>query len=410
MRVLVLSSVYPTPTIPTRGLFVRERTRHLAKLCQMHVVAPIPWFPFNRLFRGFDRDAAPRFEVRDELSVHHPRYLSVPGTLKSLDGVLYFVSLLPFISRLRRDFPFELIDAHFAYPDGLAALLMARRFGVPVTVTLRGTEVPLSRRRLRRLQIRTVLRGANRVIAVSQSLANLALALGAPDERVRVIPNGIDGACFRPGSRHESRVALGLPADRRLLVSVGGLTERKGHHRILEVLPELLQDYPDLLFVVVGGPTVEGDTGSLLRSTIARLGLDAHARLAGSCSHEQVATWLQAADLFCLATENEGRPNAVIEALACGVPVVTTNVGGNSEIVRSGEDGLLVSFGDPRALVEALRVSLRTAWERDALSIRARERTWDQTAAQVMTEFRAVRGCRPSGDTAAVEHPVEGTP
>src|SRR5260370_1859464 len=177
----------------------------------MEVVPPVPWFPFTRLPRGAARPLIPRLETQDGLTVHHPRYLSVPGVLKSLDGLLYFGGMLPYLSRIMRRTPFDLIDAHFAYPDGLAGLLLARRLGVPFTVTLRGTEVPLSQLRLRRPQIKRVLRSADRVIGVSQSLADLAQRRAAPADRGRWIPNGIDGTLFRLCPKRPPPHALGLP-------------------------------------------------------------------------------------------------------------------------------------------------------------------------------------------------------
>jgi teichuronic acid biosynthesis glycosyltransferase TuaC len=387
MRVLVLSSVYPSATIPTRGIFVHERTRHLVPACEIEVVAPVSWFPFNRLLRGPERALVPPVEARDGLTVFHPRFGSFPRVGKSLDGFLYFASVVPFLIRLRRRFRFDLIDAHFAYPDGLAGVLLGRVFGVPVTVTLRGTEVRLARACLQRPQLAMVFRKADRIIAVSQSLADLAAAMGAPRERLRVIPNGIDGARFRPGSKVEARRRLGLAGERPLIVSIGGLTERKGHHRVLAALPDLLPKYPDLLFAAVGGSSVEGDTGPLLRRLTAELGLAEHVLLPGATPHDRIATWLQAADLFCLATGNEGRPNAVLEALACGLPVVTTDVGGNREIVQSGRDGFLVPFGEGPALSDAILTALAGQWDREAISARARSRTWEQTASQVVAEF-----------------------
>ena len=390
MRVLVLSSVYPTPTIPTRGVFVHERARHLAGACQVEVVAPVSWFPLNRLVRGRDRALVPPVETRDGLTVFHPRFFSVPRFGKSLDAVFYFAAALPFLARLRRRFAFDLIDAHFAYPDGLAGLLVGRVLGVPVTVTLRGTESRLARSRLHRPQIARVLRQAERVIAVSQSLADLASTLGTPPERLRVIPNGVDVERFQRGPRAAARRRLGLPLDAPLIVSVGGLTERKGHHRVLAALAHILPKHPEVLFAAVGGPSVEGDTGPLLRRMVAELGLGERVRLPGAVRHDEIAGWLQAADLFCLSTRNEGRPNAVLEALACGLPVVTTAVGGNLELVQSGRDGFVVPFGDEGALVDAVLTALSKEWDHDAISARARSRTWEHAAAQVLAELEAV--------------------
>ncbi len=399
MRVLVLSSVYPSATIPTRGIFVHERTRHLSPVDRLEVVAPVSWFPLNRLLRGKDRALVPAAGIRDGVSVSYPRFLSIPRVGKSLDGLLYFASVLPALLHLRRRFRFDLIDAHFAYPDGLAGILLGRLFDVPVVVTLRGTEVRLARSRLRRPQVVLVVRRAARVIAVSQSLADLAVSLGAPQDRVRVIPNGVDGGRFRPGPRADARKRLGLPADRPLIVSVGGLTERKGHHRVIAALPRLLLRHPGALYAAVGGPSVEGNNEPLLRRLAAELDLEGHVLLPGATPHEEIATWLQAADLFCLATANEGRPNAVMEALACGVPVVTTDVGGNREIVEPGRDGLLVPFGDGPALERALETALERRWDHEAISARARGRTWEQTGAQVVATFeevlRAPRGPAP---------------
>ena len=151
MRALVLSSVYPTSAMPLRGLFVRERTRHLAATCKLQVVAPIPWFPGNRWLRGANRSSAVPLKQQDGFPVLHPRFLSVPRYAKSADGLLYFLSLLPCVVRLRRRFAFDLIDTHFAYPDGFAGVLFGQFFKVPVAVTLRGTEVPFARYRLRQL-------------------------------------------------------------------------------------------------------------------------------------------------------------------------------------------------------------------------------------------------------------------
>lgn len=409
MRVLTLSSVYPNATLPSRGIFVHERTRRLAGGCDVVVAAPVPWFPFNRWIRGAERASVASFETRDGIAVHHPCFLSLPRYGKSLDGLGYFLSLVPFVARLRRRFPFDVVDAHFAYPDGLAATLLGKLFGAPVTVTLRGTEVPISKFRLRRPQIRIALGSADRVFAVSESLARLAVELGADPARLRLVPNGVDASRFRPAPRAAARRQLGVPEDRPLIVSVGGLTVRKGYHRVLAVLPELIGEHPDLLFAIVGGGGIEGDTGPMLRQLTGDLGLERHVRFAGPRPHAEVAAWLQAADLFCLATSNEGRPNAILEALACGVPVVATDVGGNAEIVRDGEDGLLVPFGDAAALRHALRTALGKPWDREAISAHGRGYTWEQTIEQVLGEFRDLaRG--PARRPAAAAAPPTGAP
>jgi len=212
MRVLVLSSTFPSSQQPNRGVFVRHRIRGLSKRSEVIVVAPVPWFPFNRWLRA-ERDAVPLVEDQEGLRVYHPRFFSLPRYGKFLDGALYFLSLVPFVTRLRKSFPFEVVDAHFAFPDGLAAALLARVFKVPVVITLRGSIVRLSGYRLHRPQLRWALRRADRVTAVSESLKEVAVRLGVPADHIRVIPNGVDSTAFRPLPQSEARRLCGLPAN-----------------------------------------------------------------------------------------------------------------------------------------------------------------------------------------------------
>jgi teichuronic acid biosynthesis glycosyltransferase TuaC len=390
MRVLVLSSVFPNAANPTYGVFVRERVRHLAECCEAVVVAPVPWFPLNRRIRGTERDAVPRVERDGRLTVYHPRFLCVPGVGKSLDGLFYFLGLRPFIARLRRQFAFDLIDAHFTYPDGVAGALLGRSVGCPVVLTVRGShDIRHAGYRLRRPQIRFALRAADRVIAVSASLGRFVESLGVAADRMRVIPNGVDPARFTPTDRAAARTALGLPPDRRILLAVGSLVEGKGHHRVLEALPALVAERPDILYVVVGGAPSDGYRRQL-EAFVDRHGLRDHARIVGPRPHHEVPRWMAAADLFCLATKSEGWCNAITEALACGLPVVTTRVGGNEEIVRDGRDGLLVPFWDAQAFRTAVGAALDRPWDRAEISARIRAAGWRRTADAVMQEFTDV--------------------
>jgi teichuronic acid biosynthesis glycosyltransferase TuaC len=388
MRVLVLSSVFPNLRDPLFGVFVKERITRIFQHCQVIVVAPIPWFPFGTLIRRSERRNVPAFEMIDGLPVYHPRFLSVPGILKSLDGVFYFISLLPSLVRLRREFAFDLIDAHFVYPDGVGACLAGKWFRCPVTITLRGTIGKLARFALRRRQIQWALSTARRIFCVSRSLQGIALELGCDRQKVRVIPNGVNSVVFRPMEKVAARTRLGLPLERCILLSVGGLCERKGHHRIIEVLPELLMRHPDLLLIVVGGPGPEGDMGPELMRLIKKLEMEPHVYLAGARPHDEIASWLAASDLFCLATRNEGMANVVVEALSCGVPVVTTRVGGNAEVVQDGVNGYLVDFGDSRGLQEAILNALGKDWKREDVLKSMSGRTWSAVAEQIFEEWQ----------------------
>ena len=185
-------------------------------------------------------------------------------------------------------FCFNLIDAHFAFPDGDAATLLGRWFRVPVAITLRGTEVPLSRYRWRRRRMLLALQRATRIFAVADSLKRHVVAMGTPAEKIRVVGNGVDINKFSPVPRAGARQRLQLADDAQVLVSVGGLVERKGFHRVIEVLPALKAVFPTLRYLVIGGPGPEGDWQARLEQQVADLGLQDTVQFLGSMPGEQL--------------------------------------------------------------------------------------------------------------------------
>lgn len=380
VRLAVFSSLFPHPGQPNAGLFVRERMFRVGDESSLVVVAPVPWFPFQgllRLWRPHFRPAAPTMELQNGIRVYHPRFLSVPGRLKWLDGLFMALGALRVMRRLHKEFRFDVIDSHFAYPDGYAATLLGKWLGVPVTITVRGTEVPLARTRLRRRLMQVALRRASHVFAVASALADHAKRLGAAAADVTVVPNGIDIVKFHPIDRDVARRQLNIERNARVLISVGGLTERKGFHRVIEVLPELLAQFPDLIYLVVGGACAEGDWRGRLESLATELDVDSAVRFLGAIAPDQLKGPLSAADVFVLPTRNEGWANVFLEAMACGLPVVTTDVGGNQEVVADGSLGTIVPFGDASALRGALEAALKRQWERDRIVEYARENAWD---------------------------------
>jgi glycosyltransferase involved in cell wall biosynthesis len=395
MKILTLASVFPNPQQPVLGLFIRERMRHVGQRAEVRVVAPIPVSPLDPLARrrkpGY-RSVRPSGERMDHgLRVTHPGVLCFPGFLKSLDPFFFYRSLLGPLKRLKKDFPFQVIDAHFAYPEGVAAALLGRRLKVPFIVTLRGNEFVYARSALRAPQIRWAFRRAARVVGVSESLARIARELGAREEQIRVVPNGVDLDRFRPLDRKECRRRLGLPEKATILLSVGALVKRKGFHRVIEVLPALKASVPDLVFVAVGSSSVEGDMSGELKAQVARLGLEDSVRFEGQRSPEELASYYPAADLFVLATWNEGWCNVFLESLACGTPVVTTDVGGNREVIKSDALGMVVPFGDPDRLQGALAEGLRKEWRREDLVRYAEERSWQRVGDRMLEIFEEVR-------------------
>lgn len=388
-RVLLFSTVFPNAAQPHHGVFVRERMKGLpASQFEVRVVAPTPWFPLVSGLRPGFRPRVPAEEVQEGVPVLHPRFLSIPGILKCLDGLFLFLWTLPVLMRLRREFRFDVIDAHFVYPEGLAAVLAGLVFRVPVTVTLRGMLPLLVPFRLRRPQLRFVLRRAARVIAVAESLKRDAAALGVPAERVRVIENGIDPGLFHPIDRTDARRSLGLPKYGPLLVSVGTLAPRKGFHLVMEAVARLRKSWPTLRFAIVGGDGAEGAMEAELRQLAGKLGIEERVIFAGPRKSSELASWYAAADLFVLATAHEGCPNVVLEAMACGTPVVGTPVGSIPELLASPEVGLIVER-DVESIAAGIDKALGKGWDRDAVRARIESRTWRAVGAEVAEELRA---------------------
>jgi glycosyltransferase involved in cell wall biosynthesis len=389
---VVFSTLFPSAARPGAGLFIRERMFRVAQHRPLAVVSPQPWFPGQsliRLWRPGYRPQAPALEVQQGIRVYHPRFLAVPGFMRRLDGWSMALGSVLLLRRLRAEGA-RLIDAHFAFPDGEAAVRLGRWLGLPVTVTLRGTEVPHSRNPAVRPRLARTLKAAARVFSVSASLRRLALELETPAEKTEVVGNGVDTGVFQPVDRAAARFRVGLPEHAKVLISVGGLVERKGMHRVIDCLPALLGRHPELHYLVVGGASPEGDLRAELEAQVARLGLTGRVHFLGEIPPEELKWPLSAADVFVLATRNEGWANVFLEAMACGLPVVATDVGGNAEVVCRPELGTIVPFGDAAALQQALDDALGRDWERAAILAYAQANQWDRRVAQLLRAFESL--------------------
>jgi teichuronic acid biosynthesis glycosyltransferase TuaC len=386
---VVFSSLFPSAARPGAGLFIRERMFRVAAHRPLAVVSPQPWFPGQsliRLLRPGYRPQAPVLEIQQGIRVYHPRFLSVPGLLRQFDGWSMALASARVLRRLKRQGA-RLIDAHFAYPDGEAATRLGRWLDLPVTITLRGTEVPHSNNPALRPRLARALQAATRVFCVSDSLRRLAVELGAAAETTEVVGNGVDTGRFYPVERTAARRKVGLPVDATVLVSVGALVERKGMQRVIDCLPTLLQRHPDLHYLIVGGGSPEGDMRAELDAQVARLGMDERVHFLGALPPDELKWALSAADIFVLATRNEGWANVFLEAMACGLPVITTDVGGNAEVVCRAELGSVVPFGDVAALQQALDDALGKNWDRGAILQYAQANQWDKRVVQLLRAY-----------------------
>lgn len=402
MKVLVFTTVFPNPAQPAHGLFVYERLRHTAARVQLRLVVPVCWFR---------RRGIRRHERYRSLPVSHPSFFYLPGVCKVLDGLWLFLSSIWAVHRVRRRFDFDVIDAHFGFPDGVAAVLLGRWFRRPVVLTLRGSELTTTRFALRARMLRWAIARADRVVAVSHELAELATGAG-PSAPVQVIENGVAVNEFTPLEKTTARRALGVPDRAILIVSVGHLAPIKGFDLFLRSLPPLFRELPSAQYVIVGGPSASsGRYPARLQALIEALGLSGRVTITGTVARDAVVRWLSAADLFVLSSEREGSPNALREALACGCPVVAADVGDVRRIL-SAEAGLIV--GDRQQAAEwhrAVRTALRSEWDRAAIRASVESCAWSGVAARTVEAWHAcvvAAGCTP--DRAVADRLSGGCP
>jgi teichuronic acid biosynthesis glycosyltransferase TuaC len=321
------------------------------------------------------------------LSVSHPVFWYIPKLLLSLRGFFLFLSTVAKVGRLRRGFDFDLIDAHFAYPDGFAAILLGRWFHRPVCITLRGTIVQWSARPLGRWLCNWAIRRAERVIAVAHTLAERARQGGVPEDRVITIANGVDCERFRLLDRTTARRDLGIPPDQRLLVSVGHISPRKGFQRVIRSLPRVVATSPEAHLAIIGGKGAEEDNSDQLRALVRDLDLTERVQFVGAQSPDRVALWISAADLFVLASDFEGCPNVVLEAMACGRPVVATKVGDVERMVPPFAGLLLDDPEDTMRLAESIIVGLTRNWDAQRIRDHVAMRSWNDVARRVAIQW-----------------------
>ena len=390
MKVLVFTSLYPNNVWPHHGVFIKERMTRVAQLddCQVQVVAPVPYFPPLKFTSRWRFSQVRRHEVIEGLNVYHPRYFMTPKVGMSSYGVLMYLSVLPVIRKIQRRFDFDLIDAHYVYPDGLAAILSGRLLRKPVVVSARGSDInQFTHMRLIRGLLQHTLRKADRLIAVCMALKNAMVQLGVPENKITVVPNGVDINKFFPFPKEDARRRLNLSNTKKIILSVGGLVPRKGFDFLIKAFYILMKEQQaQNMYLVLAG---EGPARKELEQLVSSYGLNGRVHFAGDVAHEDLHLWYSAADLFCLASSREGWPNVILESLACGTPVVATDVWGIPEIIRSDNIGLLTKR-NAQDIAGTLCLALEKKWQPNEIVQYARSQTWDITALSVLRVFREV--------------------
>jgi glycosyltransferase involved in cell wall biosynthesis len=384
-EIVTFTTLYPNCIQPHHGVFVENRLRHLVSTGTVNarVVAPVPWFPFSAPMFGryaVFAKVVPR-EIRAGLVIEHPKYVLLPKIGMNFAPAALTAAALPVLKRLARERDFDLIDAHYFFPDGVAAIRLGRRLKKPVVITARGTDVNLIPEfpGPRRMILEAAHEAAG-IVAVSQALKNAIVGLGVPAEKVTVLRNGVDLVLFQPQTRDETRAKLGLAG--RVLLSVGHLIARKGHDLVIGAMASL----PDYSLLIAG----DGVERPRLERLARQLNVSRHVRFLGSVPHEQLHNIYAAADALVLASSREGWPNVLLESMACGTPVVASNIWGNPEIVSRPEAGVLMGERTAAGVADAVNRLFVKLPDRGTTRRYAEGFSWDATSEGQAKLFREI--------------------
>lgn len=377
----MLTRLFPSREFPTNGTFCAERARALSRYADVRVMTPTPyyprWLPAGETARRWAR-VERRTKTAEGIEVTYPRYLSVPKVATWSQGIAMAASVRKEFAREHADWPVDIIDAHYAFPDGYAAVKLAEHIGCAVMVTCHGSDLkaypPLI---FTGDMIRRTLSHADRTISVSTLLRDKSIELGCPPERAVFLTNGVDTDKFPLQDKAQCRRSLDLPAEGPIAVCVGYLIPRKNQSVLIQAVAEIVRrgQAPPLLILVGEGPC-----RSQLEQEISELGLQQHVRLVGQKPYEEIPLWMGAADWLVLSSLYEGWATVYFEAMASGRPVITSDVPSAKDCVCDDRYGMVVEPNSGQAFADALTTAHARVYDSEIIRAYAQQHSWDNWA------------------------------
>ena len=403
LKLLIFTSLFPNPEQPLRGNFVASLVQEMSKLAEITVVSPLPYFPnipflktsggmsnklsrYNQNWNQYSK--IPFFSQCNGFDVYYPKYPFIPVVSRAIHPALMTLAVSSLMKRLIKEKSIDIINAHWIYPDGIAAVWISTKLGIPVIVTAHGSDINIySSYKLRKPQVRWALKKADRVITVSNALSEKVVKeLNIDRENIAVIPNGVDISKFRSRNKEDVRRLLGLKQDGRYLLFVGRFHEVKGLEYLIEAL-SIFNRRGDLSFetILVGDGPLKDDLLRWVKSN----NLSEKIIFTGEKSNSEIPLWMNACNILCLPSLQEGNPCVVLEALACGLPVIASSVGGIPELINR-ENGILVKPRNPVSLIEAIKSAFEKNWNSDSISRNIQEFSWTESAQKYLEIFEEI--------------------
>lgn len=380
---------------PHFRVFIKEQVTLIRSYFkETNVLIPLPYLSKIVLLLPIIKDNFSFLELRkgpdypsEEIKVVFSKFATLPiGILRRRNHLLASKSCLKTLDE--KNLEFNLIHAHFLSPCGYIGAVLREKYSVPLVLTVHGGDIydlPFKYSWYRALT-RYVLDKADAIVAVSRFNAGKLVDLGASTSKLHVVPNGFNEKLFKPRSLSRARRLLGLPSTKKILLSVGGLVDVKGHVYLIDAMQSIIKRRKDVILVIVGSGPLEKS----LRKRIKVLGLGDFVLLTGSRMHEEIPLWMNACNLFILPSLNEGFGKVVIEAMACGKPAIGTNVGGVPEIIRCSDVGILVKPADPKMLADAILKALEKTWNHEFIVNYVKQYSWTNITKQILEIYRKI--------------------
>ena len=372
-NVLVITNLYPYPWEPNRAAFNRQQFEHLAEIANVRIIVLVPWTSALRHL------AELKTKTIKNVEVDYCIYLYTPKFGRSLYSLFIFLSLLPRFLTIQRFRP-DCMLLSWAFPDAIAGTLLAKLLKVPTVIKTHGSDINVHAEFTeRKLQVRWAMQRAKAIIAVSKDLHRKINGMDIPKAKIHTLYNGINKSIFFPVDKQAARASCVIDPYRKVVLFIGNLKVSKGCNLLLDAYLLMAKTDVDVDLFYIGG----GDQLSVLKKIVVENALEKNVHFLGSIRHDLLRNWINASDVLALPSMNEGVPNVILEAQACGIPVVATNVGGIPEVVSS-ETGMLVEYGSAENLASALKEALCKNWDRDKISNGANILSWQENASKLL--------------------------
>lgn len=389
MKVLLFSNLFPNPVEPERGVFTYQLVKALAKKCEVIVVCPLPWFPKSKAFKFLTKwhqaSQVPNEYNYQGITVYAPKYILLPKISKYLHPWFLRVGVRRYIKRVLGKYEFDVINSHWLYPDSIAIASIAKEEGMPHVATALGCDVNRAfNDSLMLKQLQKAFKDIDGFTSVSTEMKNKIVSSGVDEDKTRAILNGVDQDLFSIQNKLECRAQLNLNSSDKTFLYIGRLSEEKGVSFLLDGFAAAVREQNVGVLYIVG----DGDLREEMELQVKALGMKEHIIFVGGVAHQEIRSWLGAADFLCLPSKREGCPNVILESISTGTPVLASRVGAIPDLVDEN-NGVLFDAESSDSITLVIQEALNMNWDEVLVRKSINGLTWDRIAEQYIDAYRA---------------------